>query len=137
MASPLRRTRGAAVDVFSAFPNAIVSGVWQLGQLVHDTDTGTNFTALGALDVIVDEADVAERGMNPNPDELVSDTLIYVKPDQLPTLNAEALVAGYLLKNGSEETYYAIKTAGIGKNQETGEIEHVELLIEPLEIANG
>lgn len=121
------------MDVFSAFSNAIVYGVWQLGTLDQDTEVGMSFNKLTDLDVIVDEIAIAERGMNPNPDELVSDTLLYVRPEQLPTLNASALVAGIMLYNSEQDLYYTIENAGIGKNQETGEIEHIELLIRPTE----
>lgn len=125
------------MDVFNAFPNAIVSGVWQIGTLEHDTDVGTNFAKLNDLDVIVDEIAIAEREMSPNPDELVSDTLLYAQPSQLPTLNASALVAGVMLYNSEQDLYYTIENVGIGKNQETREIEHVELLIKPTEVADG
>lgn len=121
------------MDVFSAFPNAIVSGVWQLGTIGQDTEVGIGFNKLADLDVIVDEIAIAELGMNPSPDELVSDTLLYVRPEQLPTLNASALVAGIMLYNSEQDLYYTIENAGVGKNQETGEIEHVELLIKPTE----
>lgn len=124
------------MDVFNAFPNAIVSDVWQLGTLTHDTDTGNNFALVSALDVIVDEISIAEREMNPNPDELNSSTLLYVKPSQLPTLNPNALVTDYLIYNSEDDLYFTIENAGIGKNQETGEVEHVEFLIKQTETAN-
>lgn len=124
------------MDVFDALPNAIISGVWFLGVLEHDTEVGTKFTVAKALDVIVDEISIAEREMNPNPDELNSSTLVYVKPSQLPTLNTNALVAGYLLFNSEDGIYYTIENAALGKNQETGTVEHVEFLIKQQEIAN-
>ena len=46
------------------------------------------------------------------------------------------LVANYMLYNSATDTYFMIIDAGVGKNQHTGNIEHLELKVRPTEIAD-
>ena len=43
----------------------------------------------------------------------------------------------YMLHNNQTGAYYEIVDAGIGKNQHTGDIEHLELRVVRTEITNG
>lgn len=119
--------------VFDSFPSAIVGGVWKIGTVNRGTEVGTVFETVGELDVIVDEEGTGSLAKSPTADSLDVGTLLYVKPEQLPTLRTAELVAGYMLTDG--DYYYSITASSIGKNQETGEVEHVELLISETEVA--
>lgn len=125
------------MDVFSAFPNAIVSNVWQLGQIVNNTETGRAFDSLGFKDVIVDEEALGSIYSSPSAAEIDSGTLIYAKPSQLPTVNTSALVADYFWYDSDGDQYYSIVEVGLGKNQENGRIEHIEFKIRQTEVING
>lgn len=125
------------MDVFEAFPAAVVSGVWQIaayqrGGILGAVWDGENATD---LDVIVDEGDNSDINSAPNTEPLDADLLLYVKPGQLPTTNPRALAAGYLLFDSENEDYFAIIDTSLGKNQETGELEHIELLLRQTEVA--
>lgn len=122
-------------SIFEAFPNAIISGIWEIGSCKHGTVIGNQYIKLADLDVVVDEGN--NSTVNNIPEVLKSDLLIYVNPCQLPTLATNALVSGYMLYNREEDKYYEIVDAGIGKNQHTGEIEHVELKVIQTEVVNG
>lgn len=133
---------GIAVDyiimdlsIFEAFSNAIISGVWSIGKCQHGTLVGNQFTKLGDLDVVVDEG--SNSSINTTPEALNSDLLVYVIPCQMPTLKTNALVSNYMLYNNQEDAYYEIVDAGIGKNQHTGNIEHLELRVIQTEVVNG
>ena len=72
--------------------------------------------------------------------------LVYVKPCQMPKeVNhlmltgqiVQGLVANYMLYNSATDSYYMIVDAGIGKNQHTGNIEHIELKLLPTEVTNA
>lgn len=119
--------------VFDLFPNAIVGGVWKIGTVKRGTEVGTVFEAIGELDVIVDEEGTGSLAKSPTAESFDVGTLLYAKPEQLPTLRTAELVAGYMLTDG--DYYYSITASSIGKNQETGEVEHVELLINETEVA--
>ena len=122
-------------SIFSAFPNAIVQGVWQIGKCQHGTVVGNEFKIISCIDVIVDEG--SSSSINSTPEVLRSDLLLYAYPCQMPTLATNALVSGYMLYNSQEDAYYEIVDAGIGKNQHTGQIEHVELKVVQTEVVNG
>lgn len=130
---------GAAVDVFSAFPGAIVSGVWQIAGYQAGTLIGAEFNATEAinLDVIVDEGDDTNINSGSNAQPIDADLLLYAKPEQLPTTNPRALVAGYLIHDSENDDYFAIVDASLGKNQDTGELEHVELLIKQTDVVRS
>lgn len=120
-------------SIFDAFPNAIVSGVWQIGSCQHGTVVGNEFKRIASIDVIVDEG--FNSSINSTPETLSSDMLIYCMPCQMPSLNANTLVSGYMLYNTVDDTYFQIVDAGMGKNQHTGEIEHIELRLVQTEVA--
>lgn len=122
-------------SIFEAFPNAIISEVWQIGQCQHGTVVGNEFVKVNDLDVVVDEGNNAN--INTTPETLNSDLLIYALPCQMPTLSTNKLVSGYMLYNALEDDYYMIVDAGIGKNQHTGVVEHIELRVVQTELANG
>lgn len=115
------------LSIFRAFPNAIITGVWSIGQFQHGSIVGNVFNKCADLDVIVDEGSSSK--IDKRVEELKSDLLIYVNPAQLPTLSTNKLVSAYMLYNRDEDAYYEIIDAGIGKNQETNIIEHVELKV--------
>lgn len=123
------------MDVFEAFPNAIVSGRWELGQLNSGTIRGKEFSSPIACDVIVDEGAYATPDRSPEIEYQESETLIYAKADQMPTLYTAQLANGYLWHDKETNIYYEIRQAALGKNQETGVVEHVEFLIRPTMVA--
>lgn len=122
---------GANTSVFQAFPQAIEHG-WQIREMTYSTMSGNLVGEAFDIDVIVDMADASEPNQAPNIAGIIADTLVYCQPYQMPTLNPAKLVASYAVSDADGQLY-AIIEAGIGKNQETGEIEHVELKIR----ANG
>lgn len=121
-------------SIFKAFPNAIVSNVWEIGQCQHGTIIGNEFRKTADIDVIIDEG--FSSNINSMPETVTSDMLIYCCPNQMPSLNANTLVSGYMLHNAVDDTYFEITDAGIGKNQHTGNIEHVELRLVQTEVVN-
>lgn len=129
-----KEARGSvAVNVFEAFPNAIISGIWEIGEVERASVVGDAYTTLNSLDVIVEEAADGNFHKTPDADDITNDTLVYAKPEQLPSLAPAKLTGDYLLKNAETGQFYDIIGADIGKNQETGEIEHVELWVRPTE----
>ena len=120
---------GIGTTVFDAFPFAIEQG-WQIAQMAYSTVLGNDVdgdTAIN-IDVIVDEGSNTDPNPSPSAQSIRSDTLLYVRPNQLPTLDTATLTADYSMLDPNGKVY-AIIDAGIGKNQETGVIEHVELKI--------
>lgn len=117
------------LTVFEAFPNAIERNIWQIGQMAYSTITGNDLDAdsLTYIDVIVDEGNSSEPNASPNAANTYSDMLLYIRPEQSPTLDTAELVASYVAKNTTTDKLYAIIDAGIGKNQDSGVIEHIEL----------
>lgn len=117
------------LTVFQAFPNGIEHEIWQIGQMAYSTITGNalDSTTLTFIDAIVDEANDSEPNASPNSAVTYSDTLLYVRPDQMPTIDTAELIASYAVKNTQTDKLYAIIDAGIGKNQDNGVIEHIEL----------
>lgn len=117
------------LTVFEAFPNAIERNIWQIGQMAYSTITGNDLDAdsLTYIDVIVDEGNSSEPNASPNAANTYSDILLYIRPEQSPTLDTAELIASYVVKNTTTDKLYAIIDAGIGKNQDSGVIEHIEL----------
>lgn len=116
---------GDNMTVFDAFPNAIET--WQIAGMSYSTITGNEVIGEWQnIDAIIDEGNSAEPNQSPNYANAYSDLLIYCRPNQLPTIETAELVADYVVKD-SKGKIYAIIDAGIGKNQEIGIIEHVEL----------
>lgn len=122
-------------SIFDAFPNAIISGVWSIGTCQHGTLVGNQYTKVADIDVVIDEG--SSSNINTAPETLDSDLLVYVMPEQMPTLRTNKLVSDYMLYDSSEDDYYMIVDAGVGKNQHTGVIEHLELKLVQTEIADG
>ena len=123
------------LSIFEAFSNAIISGVWEIGTCHHGTVVGNQYTKINDLDVVIDEG--SNASVNTTPETLASDLLVYCMPCQVPTLQTNALVSDYMLYNSVEDTYYLITDAGIGKNQHTGIIEHIELKVVQTEVINA
>lgn len=122
------------MSIFKAFSHAIVPG-WTLIEQVRSTEVGKAYLDYGSLDVIVD--DVGSASVNvPNADGIENDLLIYVKPEQLPSTKAKELLGGCMVMD-TDGTAYDITNVGVGKNQQTGRIEHVELLLRETEVVNG
>ena len=122
------------LSIFDAFSNAIIYNVWQIGTSKRGTVVGSQFTKVADLDVVIDEG--ASAQITTNPEELTSDMLVYVKPEQMPTISANKLVSGYMLYDSVNDDYYEIISVGIGKNQHTGIIEHLELRVVQSEVTN-
>lgn len=122
-------------SIFDAFPNAIISGVWEIGTCQHGTLVGNTYNKLADLNVIVDEG--SSSSINTTPETLASDYLIYAMPCQVLNIHTDELVSNYMLHNNQTGAYYEIVDAGIGKNQHTGNIEHLELRVVRTEITNG
>ena len=123
------------MTVFDAFPNAIEQG-WRIAQVTYSSITGNTVTNGTAIDVIIDEGSSSDANQAPNAAGLFADTLVYTKPWQMPTTDTSALVAGYVLIDPNERTW-GIIDAGQGKNQENGQIEHIELKIRQIGANNG
>lgn len=119
-------------SIFKAFPSAIIYNQWQIGSCQHGTVVGNVFVKTGDLDVIIDEG--SNSTVNSTIEALKSDMLVYAKPEQLPTVRTNELVSGYMLYDSVEDKYYEIIDAGLGKNQELGIIEHVELKVVQTEV---
>lgn len=122
------------LSIFRAFANAVIYGVWQIGTSKRGTVVGSQFTKVADLDVVIDEGSSAQISITP--EELKSNTLVYVKPEQMPTLRSNKLVSGYMLYDSENDDYYEIIDVGIGKNQHTGIIEHLELRVVQSEVSN-
>lgn len=123
------------LSIFDVFQNAVITGVWQIGTCQHGTLIGNVFTKTADIDVVIDEGN--SSSIDTDIETLKSDMLVYCKPEQMPTLNTNVLVAGYMLYNSVDDEYYMIIDAGIGKNQHTGNVEHVELKIVQTEVTDG
>lgn len=117
------------LTVFEAFPNGIERNIWQIGQMAYSTITGNDLDAdsLTYIDAIVDEGNSSEPNASPSAANAYSDMLLYIRPEQSPTLDTAELIASYVVKNTTTGKLYAIIDAGIGKNQDNGTIEHIEL----------
>lgn len=124
------------MDVFEAFPNGIVRGVWEIGEVQRATEIGNVFESITICDVIIEEGTYDRSGQTPNADYQDSNILLYARPGDMPTLNTAALSASYYWHNTETDQYYAIREASLGTNQETGVNEHVEFLLKPTEVAN-
>lgn len=122
-------------SVFKAFPKAIVSDDWELGEIVENTEVGKIFVSKGMKSVIVDEADYGSLDNAPSADGVTSDTLIYAMPSEMPGLNIARYIARYYWHQKSSDQYYEITEVGVGKNQSSGVIEHIEFRVKPTEIA--
>lgn len=123
------------MDVFKAFPAAVISDDWKLGQLVENTEVGKLWKDLGFKSVIVDEVADGELNRSPSAEGIASDTLIYAKPEELPTSNVAEFIAIYYWYQVSADQFYRIIEVGVGKNQDAGVVEHIEFRVRPTELA--
>lgn len=105
---------------------------WFIGEAHYSTITGNRTANWQSIEVLVDEGNAADNNRGTNAAIAESDTLLYAQPSQLPTLDTTALVAAYMVKDEYGKTY-TITDAGIGKNQQTGKIEHIELRLHQAE----
>lgn len=127
-------------SVFDAFKNAIIKNVWQFGICKRGTVVGNQFKPLGFADVIID--DTQSAGINATPENITTDMLVYIRPEHAFGCDLEnggvasRLVGDYMLYNTKNDSYFLIKTVGVGKNQHTGKIEHIELGLVATEIAD-
>lgn len=121
------------MDVFESFPNGIIDGVWMLGEVKRATIRGKEFSNPVAYSVIVDEGTYAVTDRSPSAEYEDSETLLYARASDMPTLDTSKLAAAYLWYNSETKQYFNIRQASLGKNQETGEVEHVEFLLRPTE----
>lgn len=125
-----------SMTVFQAFPNALEE--WSIAPIAYSTITGNTIDTDNAqnIRVIVDEGNNSEPNASPNAAGITSDTLLYCRPNELPTIDTAELVASYAVADQYGKTY-AIIDAAIGKNQDEGIIEHVELKIRQIGAENG
>lgn len=112
--------------VFQALPSAIVQ--IDLLEIAFSTVEGNVAKYISTIDAIIDEDSSADFNASPNAAPITSTTLLYVRPEQLPTLECAQLQASYGVRMHGK--VYAIQRAAIGKNQENGVIEHVELFVQ-------
>lgn len=123
------------LSVFEAFPNALIRGIYQIGKCQRGTLEGNRFVKIRDLDVLVDMGDYSDINNAPNAAELMSDMLLYCKPEQLPTIYSKKLCSTYMIYDSQNDDYFQIVRANWGKNQNTGELEHVELELVQTELA--
>lgn len=122
-------------NVFEAFPKAIISNDWELGEVKNNTDVGKIFSSYGVKSVIVDEGALGNLNDSPSAENIESDTLIYAMPSEMPGLNISRYISSYYWHRISDDQYYEIIEVGVGKNQSRGVIEHIEFRIRPTEVA--
>lgn len=123
------------MTVFDAFPNAIEQG-WKIGAITYSSITGNTIGNAEDIAIIIDEGSSSDANAAPNAAGLYADTLIYAKPEEMPTTDTSALVAGYAIMDPQDRTW-EILDAGIGKNQDNGQIEHIELKIRQIGANNA
>lgn len=125
------------MDVFEVFPEAIISNVWEIGEVKRATTVGKVFQNAVVCDVIVDEGTYVATDRSPSYDYEESNTLLYAKVEDLPTTVSAELTNGYLWHNRETDLYYEIREASLGKNQDNDSLEHIEFLLRPTEVVNG
>lgn len=115
------------MTVFEAFPNGLEA--WGIAKVHYGTLTGNEQIGTPTtINVIVDEINTSEVRAGATATPLDSDTLLYAKPEELPTTNPAVLIAYYMAIDPQGRTY-RIMDAAKGKNQDTGKLEHIELTI--------
>ena len=120
------------MDVFDAFPRSISTN-WEIGVVQRATEQGDVYTALGKLEAIQSVGRGAELHNSPNAAAASSTILLYVRPETLPTDDVAELTAAYVVKDAKGRSFDIID-ASWGFNQETGELEHIELELNPTEV---
>lgn len=114
------------MTVFEAFPNGLEA--WKIGATRYGTMTGNKIINPATINVIADEINTTEIRAGATATPADSDTLLYTKPAELPSTDTAKLVAAYGVIDPEGRTY-RILDAAKGKNQDTGELEHIELII--------
>lgn len=116
------------MTVFDAFPNAIVQ--LKIAQVAYSSITGNDIDLENAetIDAIIDEGSSSDANQAPSAAGLYADTLVYARPEELPTTDTSTLVSDYAIVDSKGRTWEIID-AGAGKNQDSGQIEHIELKI--------
>lgn len=123
---------GIEQNVFQAFPFGVVKNRWKLGTVEKGTIVGNKFVAPETyMDVIISE-DYKEKSATEDIAQEKTDTLIYAKPEQLPTDNLQAYQGDYLWYDTKNDLYYAIIRCSAGFNQQNGKMEHVEFIVRPV-----
>lgn len=124
------------MTVFDAFPNAIVQ--IKLAPIAYSSITGNDIDLENAetIDAIIDEGSSSDANQAPNSAGLYADTLIYTRPEELPTTDTSALVSDYAIVDSKDRTWEIID-AGAGKNQDNGQLEHIELKIRQIGANDG
>ena len=122
------------MDVFEAFPNAIISNQWALVEVQKATEVGTEVVSSNLCDVIVDEGSYASPNRTPDANYEESNILLYARASDMPILSTPALHNGYMWHDTVNNYWYDIEEATLGKNQETGFVEHVEFVLRQTEI---
>lgn len=127
---------GSSITVFQAFPNAIEK--WQIVPMAYSTITGNVLDNAKAktIGVIVDEGNASDANPSPNAQDATSDTLIYTNPNEMPTIDTSELVASYAIEAPNGKVF-EIVDAGLGKNQDNGVIEHIELKLRQTGVSDG
>lgn len=121
------------ISIFDAFPSAIISGVWQIGTCKRGGVVGNVFVKTADIDVVIDEGN--SSSITSTPESIASDLLVYVRPF-LPVIPTNKLVSNYMLYDSGNGYYYQIIDAGVGKNQHSGIVEHIELKLVQTEVAD-
>lgn len=124
------------MDVFEAFPNAIITNQWELVEVEKGTEIGTEVISSKLCDVIIDEGSYASPNRTPSADYEESNILLYARSTDMPTLSTPSLHNGYMWHDTVNDYYYAIEEASLGKNQETGVAEHVEFILRQTEVTD-
>lgn len=123
--------------VFSAFPNALISGRYSIGKYQRGTLIGNVFDKYGDLEVIVDEGQSSSISNAPNAETITADLLMYARPEELPTTNVRELASSCMIYDTETGDYFEIIDASVGKNQENGQIEHIQLLLRQTEAGDA
>ena len=114
-----------------------MTGVQTCALPIWGTESGTKFSSLGFVDVIVDEQVDGALDTSPSAEGVSTDTLLYALPESLPKVAAAAFVGGYYWHDTETDTYYEIVEVGVGKNQESGKVEHMEFKLKPTGVKHG
>lgn len=113
-------------SVFDSFPYAIEQV--KLVELTFSTISGNTYEVVATVDAIIDEGNSSvEHNAPQTASDITNGTLLYVRPEQMPSKDCEELSARYgvILHN----KVFSIEDASLGKNQENGRLEHIELKV--------
>lgn len=122
------------MNVFEAFPNAIEK--LKLVEIDYGTIEGNKTGQAKEFRAIKDEGTTADPTNASSAATIASDTLIYAMPADLPTTDTSELVSAYIVRDAQGRAFEIID-AGAGKNQHTGQLEHIELKLRPTEVIDS